>query len=236
MTIATSPPFLSGRPSRLPRIRFWLTGLLALSLALQGCAGGNTSRQARSEAEWRFAKDAITLHITAGADLNFASNEPHTLVLAVFQMRDAAAFRKLLTDPAALGDAFEGTPTGESFLRVTRYVITPGRRAALTLDRVENARAIGIAAGYFQFDAANAARLFEVPVVVTRKGWFAHTYEAAPGPLALRLDLGALAITRAEVQDRPPAPASPDDGKAGKDGEISDRAAGNDDTVPLKQL
>lgn len=210
--------------------------LLAAVLMLQGCAGGNTSAQALSSVDWRFARDAVTLDIFSTPDLNFASDEPHTLVLAVFQMRDAAVFRKLLTDPDALGGVLEGAPPADGFLRVTRYVVSPGKQSTISIDRAENARFVGIAAGYFEFDASKAARVFEVPVSITRKGWFTHHYDAAPGPLALRLELGALAITRAEIQDGTAVRSTDSPTAQSDNAKPTDKAPGLADTTPLKQL
>lgn len=225
MTTARSALLRQGwrtRAANRPPLRaFFFTGFLLL----QGCAGGNTSRQALAEVDWRFAKDAVTLDILATPNLNLVNNEPHTLVLAVLQMRDVTVFRKLVADTDALGAVLEGGPPGDGFLEVTRYVVSPGTRATLSLDRAENARLVGVAAGYYEFDAANAARVFEVPVNMTRKGWFTHHYEAAPGPLVVRLGLGALSIMRAETDVG-------DAAKAGKDGETPQGNGNRHDTEP----
>lgn len=191
----------------------WCLPLGALALVLlQGCAaansamGGNTVKQARAEVSWDAAKDGVLLEITAATDLNLYQNVPHTLLLTVFQMADSAAFHKLVADPQLLPRALETGQAGPAFLQLSRYVVMPGRRTLLALDRVQQGRYIGIVAGYYQLDVEGTARLFEVPLTVSSKGWFSNTYSAEPVPLAIRLQLGAQGIAAAQSLNPYPLP------------------------------
>lgn len=185
--------------------------LVALAL-LQACAaansamGGNTAKQARAEVSWDAGKDGVLLEITTASDLNVYQNRPHTLLLTVFQMADAAAFHKLVADPQQLSRALESGQGGPGFVTVTRYVVAPGRRTLLALDRAQQGRYVGIVAGYYQLDAEGTARLFEVPLAVSSKGWISNTYTAEPAQLAIALQLGAQGITGAHSLNPYPLP------------------------------
>ena len=181
-------------------------------LWLQGCAaansamGGNTAKQARAEVGWETGKDGVLIEITSATDLNVYQNLPHTLLLTVLQMTDAAAFHKLVGDPQQLARALESGQAGTGFVQLSRYVVSPGRRTLLALDRAQQSRYVGLVAGYYQLDAQGNARLFEVPLAVSSTGWFSTTYSAEPVPLAVRLELGAQGIVAASRLNLYPVP------------------------------
>lgn len=197
----------------LPRIAPRLGVLLACAFAvvLAGCAaansamGGNTAKQARAEVSWGFASDALLLEIDAADELNLYQGAPHTLLLTVFQMAEDKAFRKLIADPVALARALESNQPGSDFVLTQRYIVAPGKRTLLSLDRAGEARFIGIVAGYYRLDAASTARLFEVPLAVSSKGWISSTYSAEPAPLAIRLQLGAQGLVETRRLNAYPA-------------------------------
>ena len=184
------------------------------ALLLTGCAaansamGGNTAKQARAEVNWEFASDGLLLELDAADDLNLHQGTPHTLLLTVFQMAEDKAFRKLVADPVALARALESNQPGSDFVLTQRYIVAPGKRTLLSLDRAGQARFVGLVAGYYRLDAAGAARLFEVPLAVSNKGWISSTYSAEPAQLAIRLQLGAQGIVEAtRLNAYPAAPA-----------------------------
>lgn len=188
----------------------WLAlGLAVLAAALLGgCAtansmmGGNTRKEAVAEIAWSFARNAILVEVEADNRLNEYSGEAHTLVLGVYQMEDSAAFYKLIADAALVGKSLETGKGGEGFVHFARYVVTPGQHSILQLDRAQKAKFVGIAAGYYQMDAARSARLFEVPLTVESEGMVSKTYKAAPATLALRLNFGPDELLNAERLNR----------------------------------
>lgn len=189
-----------------------VAALVALS-ALGGCAtansmmGGNTRKEAVAEIAWSFARNAILVEVEADNRLNEYSGEAHTLVLGVYQMEDAAAFYKLIADAALVGKSLETGKGGEGFVHFARYVVTPGQHSILQLDRAQKAKFVGVAAGYYQMDAARSARLFEVPLTVESEGMVSKTYKAAPATLAVRLNFGPDELLNAERLNRDPAGA-----------------------------
>jgi type VI secretion system VasD/TssJ family lipoprotein len=194
--------------------RWWKAGAClaaaALVSVLAGCAtanslmGGNTRKEAVAEIAWDFARNAILVEIEADPRLNQYGGEAHTLVLGVYQMEDSAAFYKLIADAALVGKSLESGKGGEGFVHFARYVVTPGQRSILSLDRAQKAKFVGIAAGYYQIEAARSARLFEVPLTVESEGMVSTTYKAAPALLAVRLNLGPDELVNAQRLNRDP--------------------------------
>ena len=186
-------------------------GLGALALALGGCAaansmmGGNTRKDAVAEIAWEFSRNAVLIEIEADPRLNQYGGEAHTLLLGVYQMEDSAAFYKLVADTSLLGKTLESGKGGDAFTHFARYVVAPGQRSVLSLDRAQKAKFIGITAGYYQMDAAKSARLFEVPLTVSTDGYIRTTYKAAPATLALRLNLGADELINAQRLNHDPS-------------------------------
>ena len=182
----------------------------ALVTVLAGCStanslmGGNTRKEAVAEIAWDFARNAILVEVEADARLNQYGGEAHTLVLGVYQMEDSAAFYKLIADAALVGKSLESGKGGEGFVHFARYVVTPGQRSILSLDRAQKAKFVGIAAGYYQIEAARSARLFEVPLTVESEGMVSTTYKAAPALLAVRLNLGPDELVNAQRLNRDP--------------------------------
>lgn len=177
--------------------------LLSLSL-LSGCSwlnsslGGNTMKDAKAEVEWPYAKEAILVDMVADIDLNFYSNQPHTLVLGVVQVADAKVFVDWLAKPEAVLKTLVSGKAATEVLKFERYVVSPGKKTALKIDRVQEAKFVGFVAGYYQFNDLQAARLFKIPLNVRTSGIITTSYKAEPAVLALRLFLGSDRIVNAE--------------------------------------
>lgn len=175
----------------------------AATLALAGCAatnaamGGNTPKLAQAEARWDYTADGIVLDVSADAALNFYAGQSHTVLLGVYQVAEASSFRQLMADPAATAGTLDSGAAGDGVLSFARYVIAPGTRTIIKLDRAQHAKFIGIGAGYYGLDGDGAMRLFEVPLAMSSRGWVSTTYSAAPSALMLQLRLGAARIVNA---------------------------------------
>jgi predicted component of type VI protein secretion system len=193
-----------------------LYGVLLLLLSgLTGCgltgpSSAEKQDKVKAEVKWPFAKNGIMIELSSDLDLNYYSGQAHTLVLGILQFDDEKAFPKLLTKPADLMKSLTSgnLPTGA--LQLDRYVLSPDTRLILEVDRVQDAKFIGIVAGYYQFDAARSARYFRVPLNMKSSGLIAKDYKAEPAVLALRLGLGAQRIVNAvsltHDADAPPSP------------------------------
>lgn len=177
--------------------RLALLAVVATLIVLTGCAAGVTAEQARADVQWDYTPDALRLEIDASSRLNEYQNAPHTLLLTIFQTADAQAFRNLASDPERLRAALAAGASATGIVQITRYVVAPGARVALSIDRAQQVRYVGIIAGYYDIDDQRAARLYDVPLKVNKRGWFSRSYHAAPQTLELKLRLGAQGITDA---------------------------------------
>jgi hypothetical protein len=156
-------------------------------------------KDAKAEVEWPYAKEAILVDMVADIDLNFYSNQPHTVVLGVVQVADAKVFVDWLAKPEAVLKTLVSGKAATEVLKFERYVVTPGKKTALKIDRVQDAKFVGFVAGYYQFNAIQAARLFKIPLNIQTSGIVTTTYKAEPAVLALRLFLGSDRIVNAET-------------------------------------
>lgn len=188
---------MSARRSYMPLLVFLL-------FILQGCSsmnsalGGNSQKEAKAEVSWAYQRNGIQIELLAAPDLNAYFNQPHTLVLGVMQLEDSKPFLQLLGDPKALTTLLAGGKPTPDILQLDRYVVSPGKRDILDIDRVQDARYVGIVAGYYTFDSTAASRLFRIPLNISSAGMISTTYTATPANLALRLHLGRQRIVNAE--------------------------------------
>ena len=179
--------------------------LSIVSTLLVGCSsvnsamGGNTQKEAKAEVSWDYQKNGIMIELMAGNDLNFYANEAHTLVLGIYQLSDSKAFVKLIGNRPQMIKSLETGTGGEGVLQLDRYVVSPGRRTTITLDRVQDARFLGVFAGYYQGPATGAVRLYHVPLNIRTEGLVSTTYIATPAVLATRLYLGTDQIVNSEM-------------------------------------
>jgi type VI secretion system VasD/TssJ family lipoprotein len=162
--------------------------------------GGNSQKEAKAEVSWGYQKNGVMIELVSSNDLNFYANEPHTLVMGVYQLSDSKTFMKMLTNVPQMMKGLETGKTEDGVLSLERYVVSPGRRTTMKIDRVQDARFIGIFAAYYQNrGSASAARLFNVPLNISSEGVVTTTYFATPAVLATRLYLGADQIVNAEM-------------------------------------
>ena len=176
----------------LYRLARWLV----LAFALSACSS-TPPPDPVATMSWDYAADAVMLEIIASPGLNTDDGQAHTLLLGIYQMADAQAFRDLAADPAALAGTMASGKAAPAFLQFSRYVVTPGQHSWLILDRAQNARSVGIVAGYTRLAAAGAARQFDVPVVTETSGYLFKTHTARPLPLVVRLNLGTQGVVNA---------------------------------------
>lgn len=182
-------------------IRFALFSLLLG--VLSGCGLTGPSKEdkqdkAKAEVKWPYAKNGIMIELAADVDLNFHANRSHTLVLGVLQFDNEKTFPKLLTQPKELMKALSNGALPAGAVQIDRYVVSPDVRLLLEIDRVQDAKFVGILAGYYEFDTARSARYFRIPLNMQSSGIITKDYKAEPSVLALRLALGSQRIVNAE--------------------------------------
>lgn len=191
----------------------FLVSVLPACSTMNAWFGGNSEEDARKQMQWTYGANAITVEIKPDPNLNLFGNQPHTLALGVYQTADPNTFIALLNDPAAIGKLFATGYASAGTLGFTRYIIEPGKPKTITVDRAQNAKYVGIVAGYFKMDPQNTARLFQIPVVVKTSGWIIHTRVAGPGTVAINLLLGTEQLVNT-LRIRQPEEGKPKEGEA----------------------
>lgn len=198
----------------IPLIQRTLTAF-SICLLLASCGSFQTRSRddALRELTWSYAQQGIHLTIQADAMLNETEGQPHNLLLVVAQMADPNAFAAYARDPELLSQLLLADRAPEGILDVQRVYIEPGVEREMSIDRVQSARYVGVAAGYAQLDPTRSARLYQIGVSVERDGWIFREHTAAPEPLAIQLRLGPVGIHDSlSARAEPPPPTQPTGG------------------------
>ena len=140
--------------------------------------------------EWKYETEAIQLHLKADFQLNLHEGTPHTLLICVYQLRDPNTFNQLAGDNNGLYKLLECGLFDSSVAGSERLIIHPGQDLTFRLNRAEGARYIAIVAGYYSLHKERIIRLFDIPVIIEKKGWIKRTKILKAGPLNIELTLG----------------------------------------------
>lgn len=137
-----------------------------------------------------YAAKAIQIQYRADENLNRYEDKPHTLTLVVYQLADIKWFNNNIKDAAGLTTLLGAEKTDQSVLAVDRFFIEPGEVNEVELDRYENAKWVGIVAGYYDLTPGQVTRSYELPVLIETKGTFFKTNQARMGALGMNLYFG----------------------------------------------
>jgi type VI secretion system VasD/TssJ family lipoprotein len=140
--------------------------------------------------KWTYEKDAIEIHIKADPKLNLDDGVAHTLVVCLYQLKDPNAFNQLADDTDGIYKLLECSLFDSGVAASKRIIVYPGKDQSVTLDRAEGAKYVAAVAGYYVLQRARMIRMFDVPVVIEKKGLFKSTKMAKPGLLKIDLQLG----------------------------------------------
>ena len=167
---------------------------LSLSYFLTLSCGGTVP--ATPHVDYIYEKDAIHLNLKADSQLNLFQGRAHTLAICLYQLRDPNSFNQLSQDQEGLYKLLECGRFDASVSTSKSLSIQPGAELKESLDRAEGAEYVAMAAGYFTLQKEHIVRLFKVPVIYEKKGWFRPVKIYKPGPLTIELLLGPQ-----EIQD-----------------------------------
>lgn len=138
----------------MKHISRWLTFLL-FSILICSCTTTN----------WSYEADAINLHITGDAALNLYQKRPHTLIVCAYHLKDLNTFNQLMDEKGGLEKLLECTRFDSSATYAKRLVIQPKQDFKESMSRTENAKYVGIVAGYYSaLKKESAARSYAIPV------------------------------------------------------------------------
>jgi len=145
---------------------------------------------------WTFETGAIRIGYRADPMLNAYDGAAHTVMLIVYQLAGPETFADLAKKRDGLQSLLEGKRFDTSVAGVGTFIIQPGREGVIRLDRSENARWVGIAAGYYSLDTDRAAAVYSIPVVTKKTGIFRKRTTVRVSPLLIDLSLGTHGIQR----------------------------------------
>jgi type VI secretion system VasD/TssJ family lipoprotein len=148
--------------------------------------------------QWQYEKEAITLHLKADADLNLEEGSPHTLLLCVYQLKDPNVFNQLAGDDDGIYKLLECELFDVAVATSKKLIARPGQDMNFVFDRAEGAKYVAVVAGYYVLQKDRMIRLFEIPVVTEKKGFFVRKKLQKPGPLTIELTLGPRQILTVE--------------------------------------
>lgn len=203
--------FLSEQPSlmRAPSAFLLLARvsvLMIIGSSLIACSsvntmiGGNTKKDAVTNAVYLPDPNGISIRLKAVKNLNFVNQEAHTLAVAVVQVDSVKAAMKLAQNPDSLDKLLVGESTNDpSVTAYDRFVVQPSSTDEIVLARAQDTQIVIVYAAYFGALIQNRIRLQEIPLVVSSTGVVAQTYQANAAPLKIRLTLGDTAITEMTV-------------------------------------
>ncbi len=177
------------------QLRFYYAIPLLLVLTLSGCS----AKKPLPPAQWDFQPAAITVSFKADPRLNLYAGTPHALVLCFYQLTEPNAFNMFAQTEQGLSDLLACNRFDQSVVNFRRVMVQPGSEQKLLFDRAENARHLGIVAGYFTLNRKNTASIFKIPVVIEEKGFFSKTRMKKPGKLQINLILGPTGMKATEV-------------------------------------
>jgi type VI secretion system VasD/TssJ family lipoprotein len=171
-------------------------GLEKLSLLLFIFFVCSCASQPVAPPEWQYEHEAIDIHVKADPQLNLYEGLPHTLLMCVYQLKDPNAFNQLTEDDDGLYKLLECSRFDVSVVSSKSEIIHPGQNLTFALDRAEGAKYVAVVAGYYLLQKEGMTRLFDIPVIVEKKGWITRTEIARPGPLSIELRLGPQGIQK----------------------------------------
>ena len=170
-----------------------------LSIMCTACQSKNQT--APPPVQWDFEQDAIHLRYDASPDLNQYGGSSHSLMLLVFQLTDAADFTNYTQTPDGIQRLLQyhdldqrKTIDLKNKADLQRFFINPGSSGVLHIDRVKDARSIGVVAGYFDIVAEQCTRVIRIPIEKTEQGFLRKTIHSRPGRLLIDIQLGPRAM------------------------------------------
>ena len=162
-----------------------ITAILALIilLFLSACAKDPAP-------EWKYGEEGISIVYRAALDLNMVNDRPHSLMLVIYQLKDVNEFNRFAGYKEGLKTLLEAKVFDPSVMAMKKVYVEPGGARNLFLNRAENARFIGIVAGYYGLLPSRCTALIDIEYETKRRGLFKIWKKTAINRLHINLVLG----------------------------------------------
>lgn len=151
-----------------------------------GEAAADAARAATAKARaGEYKGDVVVVQVTASNDLNKFNNQPHTVVLVVYQLSEPSVFSQMLETSEGTAKLLEAEAFDPTVLSRRRIVVQPGEAQDVVLDRMAGARYLAAVGGFYHSVAENSGRV--VPVTAEKGGML---FWSKPKPQVIALRLG----------------------------------------------
>jgi len=167
--------------------------VLICVLSIVACAA-----QKPTPPQWAYGPEEISLLLRNDGQLNLMEGMPHTLLLCAYQLKDPNTFNQMSEETQGLQELLECELYDGSVASARKIIAYPGQDQTFVLDRAEGAKYVAIVAGYYLLVKERVVRVFDVPVVIDKKGFFKKTLTSKPAPLNLVVTLGPKQIQMVE--------------------------------------
>ncbi|UDJ82083.1 type VI secretion lipoprotein TssJ [Kosakonia oryzae] len=175
--------------------------IFIIMLFCSGCSISDESEKEKAENNiaWNFSPSSIVFDIRSDEQLNNEKGQPHTLVLVIVQMKDIIPYYQYISSRDNLDSIISSGNNDTIFNQVKRYVIPPGIKSRLVMDRLPSTRYVAVVAGYLNFSPDKSQKVFNIPVEFSRAGLFWLHKFGRPLPLFVEINLGEHFISDAKI-------------------------------------
>ncbi|MFO8032555.1 MAG: type VI secretion system lipoprotein TssJ [Desulfohalobiaceae bacterium] len=170
-------------------------------LTLTACGGGKdkpdpsqvpATKPAPAEdpakVHWTYEPEVLELKVYSKKDLNSYNDHAHATRLCIYQLRKPSDFKQLAASKSGVKKLLQCKSFASSVVDFEKHYIQPGQDVSLTLDRAENAKHVGLVAGYYDLNPKNVSRLYDIPLHKEKEGhlwWSKELY--TPGKLTMKV-------------------------------------------------
>ena len=117
-----------------------------------------------SATKWSYEKDAINLHFTGDVALNQYQKQAHSLIVCAYHLKDLNGFNQLIDEKGGLERLLECNRFDTSVTYSKRLVVQPNQDMSENLSRTEDAKYLGIVAGYYSLKKEHVVRAYPIQV------------------------------------------------------------------------
>jgi predicted component of type VI protein secretion system len=148
-----------------------------------------------------FWPKGIQIQYTTSANLNYYEACAHTILLVVYQLNSLNVYNINVKTPEGLNRLMQAERFDASVVGVDQFFLNPSEKKTLYLDRAENTQYVAIVAGYYDLQPGQVNRVFEIPVIIEKKGTYGfRTIYSSLGYLNISLFMGPNSIHEVRAQ------------------------------------
>lgn len=156
----------------LPQARCLLKGKVLWGVLFLVMVGCSSTPDMPFTKEMPFEQNGIKLNLLADSSMNLYEGEPHTLVLCIYQLNAAEAFRELVQTQEGVGTLLNCTSFGETVTTSKRIILHPKEERTIDLDRYKGTQFLGLVTGYYESSPARITRLYKIPMNYYKEGFW----------------------------------------------------------------